>query len=432
MRETATTTHILLLDAYCPSHVGNDVLLHSSLRLVMEAFPRARITVHALNSVAFRALHAGRFEEVSWGERLFSGPPKEKLSKLLWFVGELGFAALHLVNAATLNVAPYKLSWGKRRATLMDYQRADIAVSVGGEMISDTFWKVLPLHLNMIWLAQRSGAQTVIFPQSIGPLRMRWSRFLASSVLSRCALVTGRDRPALDELHTLGINDDKIVFSPDVGVGQPQVEDSEADDFLRTIGFHPAENTALIGITCSAGSPEISTDPRHHLQSLASAIRQLAKHRQLAVVILPANMPVEGTPDTDYRASAYLHKLIEDSVESVLIEPQIVSAAIFKGVCRKLDVFVSTRMHAAILSTMAPVPTIAINTQRKLRGYMELIGQDDMCLDLADASPEALEQLMGRGMSNREEILGALVLARKSRMDALTDYSSVLRMRFAE
>lgn len=423
---------VLLLDAYCPSHVGNDVLFESSLRLVREAFPDADITVHAVNPTGFQKLHEGRLEGLSWGERLFSRPPRGGLRKLAWFFGELSFAMLQMINAATFSIAPYKLSWGKRRASLRDFCSADIAISIGGEMISDTFWKVLPLHLHMIWLSQRSGAKTVIFPQSVGPLRKWWSRGLVSLVFARCKVVTGRDRPAIDELRTLNIDNDKIVFSPDVGVGQPQVSDTDAHDFLGSLGLRPGEGKRLIGITCSAGSPEITTDPRQHLASLAEAIKILASQREVAVLILPANMPVEGTPDTDYRASAYVYELVQDSVETVLLEPQLVSAAMFKGVCKNLDLFVSTRMHAAILSSLAPVPTIAINTQRKLRGYMELIGQADMCLDVTEVSPAALLQLMEISLSNKQEKLEALNSAREERLAALADYALDLRVKLAQ
>ena len=104
----------------------------------------------------------------------------------------------------------------------------------------------------------------------------------------------------------------------------------------------------------------------------------------------------------------------------------------FKGVCKNLDLFVSTRMHAAILSSLAPVPTIAINTQRKLRGYMELIGQADMCLDVTEVSPAALLQLMEISLSNKQEKLEALNSAREERLAALADYALDLRVKLAQ
>lgn len=415
---------VVLLDAYCPSHVGNDVLLDSSVELVQRLYPGAEISVHARKRDSFSATHG-----LVCKQRLFPSPPSNSFLKHVWYIKEVAYIVLQLLNAYTIRLPPYYLSVGSRRETVKDYADADIAISIGGELISDTFWKVLPLHLHMFWLAKQSGASVVIFPQSIGPLRRGWTRRLARFSLSRCDIVTGRDRPAVEELKSLDIDSSRILFSPDVGVGQPMGQAEEARDYLRRIGANLDAAESWIGVTCSAGSPELAVDGRRHIEALANALIRLSGVANIAVVILPANMPVMDTPDTDYSASEYLFSLLRGKLNCIIAPPEVIPARLFKALCGVLDVFVSTRMHAAILSSMAPVPTIAINTQRKLRGYMELIGQSDMCLDMVDVSPETLLQLMELGLSNKSEIMDALHLARHERLAALDDYARELRTR---
>ena len=418
---------VVLLDAYCPSHVGNDVLLDSSMELVEQLYPGASISVHARTRDSFGATHG-----LICKQRLFSSPPSNRFLKYTWYIKEMSYIFLQLINAYTIRLPPYYLSVGTRRETVRDYAEADVAISIGGELISDTFWKVLPLHLHMFWLAKQSGANVVVFPQSIGPLRRGWTRRIARFALSRCDFVTGRDRPAMDELKSLGIDSSRVLFSPDVGVGQPMGEVEEARRYLTRIGVNLDAAEKWIGVTCSAGSPEVAVDGKSHIEALANALISLKSTVNIGVVILPANMPVMDTPDTDYLASQYLFSLLRGRVGCTIAPPEVIPARLFKAICGALDVFVSTRMHAAILSSLAPVPTIAINTQRKLRGYMELIGQADMCLDLAEVSPKALLQLMELGLSDKSEILEALSIAKEERLAALADYAADLRVKLAQ
>ena len=98
-------------------------------------------------------------------------------------------------------------------------------------MINDNFRKTLPLYLFEFWLAKKLGCRVVIFPQSIGPLRRRWTRVLTSWVLNQCDIVTARDDVSLDELKALKVCPKKIYQSPDVGVRQPVSDRQEAEQF---------------------------------------------------------------------------------------------------------------------------------------------------------------------------------------------------------
>lgn len=408
---------VVLLDAYCPSHVGNDVLLDSSLELIKRTFPQAEISVHARKRDSFSVTHG-----ILCKQRLFSSPPSNTILKYMWYLWEILYIFLQLINAGTVRLPPYCLSIGARRETVKDYASADVAISIGGELISDTFWKVLPLHLHMFWLAKQSGARVVIFPQSIGPLKMVWTRFLARLVLSRCDILTGRDKPAIEELSSLGIKSSQILFSPDVGVGQPMASVESAREYLMRIGvdFGAADN--WIGVTCSAGSPEVAVDGSTHIDILADSLLALRDSHDIGVVIMPANMPVMDTPDTDYKASQHLSRLLQDKMKCVLAPPDVIPARLFKAICGNLDVFVSTRMHAAILATMAPVPTITLNTQRKLGGFMELVGQQMLSIEMNCLDCKVLSDKLQLAIENTGSIKRALLEARSERLGALSHY----------
>ena len=65
---------------------------------------------------------------------------------------------------------------------MRDFMSCDVAISIGGEMINDSFRKTLQYYLFMFWFARKNGAKR-LFSSSIGPLRRSWTRWLTHKVL---------------------------------------------------------------------------------------------------------------------------------------------------------------------------------------------------------------------------------------------------------
>ena len=81
--------------------------------------------------------------------RLFANPPNDRVGKVIWILSELIFIIAQLLNSVTFRVKPHHLAFGDRKQALLDYEEADVCITIGGEMISDTFWKILPFYLHM-------------------------------------------------------------------------------------------------------------------------------------------------------------------------------------------------------------------------------------------------------------------------------------------
>ncbi len=413
----STVTRVLLMDAYCASHVGNDVLLESSLQVVQRAFPNATVVVHAKSPEAFMGTLG-----IQSGQRLFKDAPRHFLGKVGWMLGELLFMTVQGLNQATLRVAPHRLAWGFKRDALMDFESADVAISIGGEMINDSFRKTLPLYLFMFWLAHRCGSRVMIFPQSIGPLRRSWTRWLSGLTLSRLDLVTARDEVSLDELKSLGLSGRTATFSPDVGVAQPMANDAEVDTLLEQVKLTWTEADEWIGLTTSPWVEE-GVSSRDYLTLIAEALREVAAERRIGVLVMPANMPVQGNDSTDYDASRRVLDAIGDICPAGILPPVLVPAAVFKALSSRMSLHVSTRMHASILSTMACTPTITINTQRKLAGFMALAKQSRYSLDIAGLDSTGLARTINEALDGKETIRAELEEARAALTRQLDDYT---------
>lgn len=403
------------MDAYCVSHVGNDVLLESSIQLVRKIFEEPEIIVHAKSKNSFDESLG-----ITCNRRLFPNPPKGSIGKLLWLLEELLFMLVQGINMSTVKVAPYYFAFGERRKSVRDFMSCDVAISIGGEMINDSFRKTLPMYLFMFWFARKNGCKTIIFPQSIGPLRRGWTRWLTHNALKGLSIVSPRDEPSLEELHGLGLTGNLALSSPDVGLAQPWDDDATARDYLRSIGVELDNSTTWIGLTTSAWVEE-GVSKRNYLDELVDGLEALAQNRKIAVLVVPANMPVKGNDSSDYDASLALYERIKTFCECHIAPRQAIPARLFKAIAAQMTIYVSTRMHAAIMSSMAATPTITVNTQRKLPGYMALVGQSAFTLEIGGLNGKKLRERMDEAITNRETIRDQLISARNQRCAELDE-----------
>lgn len=415
MKYKQNKVKVLLMDAYCVSHVGNDVLLESSIQLIRNIFEFPEIIVHAKSTDAF-----DESLQISCNRRLFPDAPKEPILKVRWLLEELLFMFAQVVNMLFVKIPPHYLAFGERRKAVLDYMSCDVAVSIGGEMINDSFRKTLPMYLFMFWFARKCGCKTVIFPQSVGPLRRNWTRWLTRQVCKDLTIISSRDDLSLEELHGLGFRGNLALPSPDVGLAQPWDNDETAREYLSSIGLELVDTIKWIGLTTSAWVEE-GVSKQDYLGKLVDGLEALAKERKIGVLVMPANMPVKGNDSGDYDASLMLYKRIKAFCECHITPRQAIPARLFKAIAAQMDIYVSTRMHAAIMSSMAATPTITVNTQRKLPGYMALIGQSEFALDIEGLNGEILRERMEEAINHRDTIRERLIVARNLRGNELDD-----------
>jgi polysaccharide pyruvyl transferase WcaK-like protein len=336
-----------------------------------------------------------------------------------------------IINFNTFNISAHKLVIGHKKKALYDFVKSDICVSISGEIINESFRKILPFYLFMYWLAWKCGNDVIMFPQSIGPLKRRWTRLLTRFVLSKCKIVTARDEVSFRELQSLGLNHSQITLSPDVGVSQPLLNQKDAIIYLNNLGVTTNSAKLWIGITVSSWTEEGVT-PGDYINALIKALIKLAHHCDIGLLIMPANMPANGNNYNDYNASKYFYDSMKQYCHTVILKPSIIPARLFKAVTKELDLFISTRMHASILSTMAGTPTITINTQRKVPGYMALIGQKKYSLDPNRITSELLYSTVNNALSQSHYIRTELNTAKLERNNKLDKFISDLDSIFNE
>lgn len=402
--------NILLIDAYSAQHIGNAALVDSTLEQLKTQFPEAQFTILAFDPTSISDFCECRTIKTLWAEPISS---YSKLKKISWVARESLWAFVNILNFSvlksmglTINPAKYTFS-AEKSAALKAYSDADIVVSISGEALQDSLWRRIPFFLYGYWLAHNMGKVVAIFPQSIGPLKKSFTKNIVRYVLNKCNLVLPRDYLSLRTVEQLGIDPEKVHLVPDVAVNQPYVSSNKARQLLVAEGVK-LDRRPLVGMA-------ISKWKELYLEEYFPVMRELChfvtEDLNGTVVLFSPNRTFRQEIG-DWELARTLYESLP-SQKNVTLLSKMYTPREFKGMQGQLDLFISTRMHATILATMVGTPTITINTQPKLRGYMEMIHQETRACEIKDFTIEKAKKLVDDTLANSAQIRLSLESAKK-------------------
>lgn len=381
---------ILLMDTLSTIHVGNGALLENTIKLSKEAYGDCEFHIMTMD-IETNKIRYDNLSKTMFGDFWFG---RGKIGKLLWAVKESIFMFLQILNEYTIKISSEKLTFNSdQKKAVRTIQECDICVSCGGEMINDTFYQMLPFWLFSYWFAIKKGKKFILFPQSVGPLKKSWTRKLTKITLGNASLLVGRDKASYEELLSLGFEPNKVMFIPDVAIQQ---EIGKAD--IHTYFFDVSKK--VIGVT-------ISNPPFQEIGHKVDFVSEVAIHLEnldpsiYKILIMPSNYIREGI-SADYALCTSLQERLSQKFETTILQNRPYFPDEYTALLSQLEFFISTRMHVAILATSIFTPTIAINTQHKIRGYMENIDMGDYCIEMNDLN--SLGIFMNNIIKNRKTI----------------------------
>ncbi len=367
---------ILLMDTFSTIHVGNGALLENTIKICKTAFPSSTIDIMSLDVETNKAKYSN-LHEIMFGKFCVD---RGKFHKLLCILKQTMFMLLQIINEYTLKIPSEKLTFDDdQKNAILLIQESDICISLGGEMIGDTFYRTLPFWLFNFWLTIKKGKTFILFPQSVGPLKKKWTRALVHLALKDAALLVGRDKPSYETLLSLGFNQDKVMFMPDVAI-QQEIGVADVNSYFSD------QSKKVIGVT-------ISKPPYREMGKEADFVLEVGLGLEMLdpaiykILIMPSNYVRNGI-SSDYQLCLQLKERLAPKFETVILENRPYFPGEYTALLSQLEFFISTRMHVAILATTVATPTIAINTQHKIQGYMQNIGMEHFCVEY-----EGLDQI---------------------------------------
>ncbi len=242
------TTRILLINVHSSCNAGDAALTEVTLEQLQANIPAAKITL----SMDDPASHSGDGAVV---ESLFTwikqpeggGRGRWKLASLFW----LAPGTLLPILTARISGRPFfRLTPPAWRSTLNAYLQADLVVSKpGGFLYSSGLGLSLLVSLYTMILALAAGKPLYLFPQSIGPFRRGWERWLVRQVLSRARLIMVREEISILELAACGLSRERVQLMPDVAFAFRGAPPAEAAAWRPDLRSFIESRCPLLGIT---------------------------------------------------------------------------------------------------------------------------------------------------------------------------------------
>jgi colanic acid/amylovoran biosynthesis protein len=383
---------------------GGDAAIALCLREALSSLrPNARVELHEVKpEVAQRY-----FPEVAWRPQLgrLLGPRIPlKRGRELGQQLQMARITAELTDGAHGLASHWWRSDGEE-AALRDFSKLDAVVSTGGTYLVEQY--PLLARIFEYEVALELGIPLIFYTQSLGPFAPRY-RSALKRILTRAKLVLLRDERSAQYLRTLGIGGDHVHVAADAVFSMA----AAGQQFpLRRGRGEPWKIGASVRqwpVGAGLSHPRV----RSYVSAMATGLSDL-------VVELPAEIEListcQGIPEYWIDDSAVAHAIV-DEVDPALrehfkVDSGFHSPAAFREHVARFDLFVATRMHAAILALTAGTPVLPIAYEFKTRELFTRLGMEGYILDIDNLSAAALSRTAGRLARNLEDQRDGLAVA---------------------
>ena len=402
-------THILIINIHSYRNAGDAALATSASRQLHEAFPDSTVTqsINEPTSYTDNDPMVGSF--LFWchayiGNGRFKWAPSEIL--------RLGIGSVVAVTTYRLLKRPIFLFLTTgQKAFLKVYFDADLVASAPGGFLysSGKFGLSILIAIYSMVYALWAGKPLYLLPQSVGPLKRSWERWLVQWVFNRARLIMVREETSLQQIRQSRVTNPHILIHPDMAFAYQAAPAEEALHWLQTHGIDPNGNYPLLGITAINWGEQTG---QHALQAqyetaLADAARHFIERMGGKVVFFP--QVISDSTYTDDRPPAHrVVACLPDINKQVFLLESQPAPAVLKAVYGQMDIFIGTRMHSNIFALSGGVPVLAIAYRHKTQGIMQMLGLDEWCIDIQSTSgavlTERLDALWVQRAAVREHI----------------------------
>ncbi len=330
-------------------------------------------------------------------------------------------------------------AWSRFARLAAAIRRSDLLLSCGGGYLfsfqrrfpGPTFWQI---YLQ-IRLALALGKPVILLPQSYGPFRNRFSRFLVGRLIVHPQMkkVLAREEISLKLLKSLPSLEEsaaKISLCPDLAWAYLP----GSGPAIPEIDGLPRPRIAITAISWSFPEAknlrEKAEKQERYLQTMVDICQTL--HRQLQCSLLLISHSRGPSPaEDDLRITRRLFERIVPGIPAEYVhlrqsangDPPDAIIAILK----KSDLIISSRFHAAILGLLAEIPIVVIGYHHKSEGIMNLLGLRESFTSIQDLKADWViaqaTKRMARAGPEREKIRE---LVRRQRENVERELSTLL------
>jgi len=288
------------------------------------------------------------------------------------------------------------------RNLFQTYLDADIIIGSGGNQFysSGRFGWPFPLNAMSVWLAHIFQKPLFIMPQSIGPLKRIWERYVLASLYRKNRLTFLRDNRSLSLAKRLNLSKN-VIYAPDLAFRSIDLDSKKAIRELEQWGFN--ESTFRIGMTIIApmGFALNKNEVENYYSTLIGLIERMIRTINCEVYLF---RQVSGP--TDLENDGLVNELISSRIkspekESVHVVNCEYSTDLMMALYGQMDLFVASRLHSGIFALCSRRPTVFIGYLSKTMGVLEALGLETWGLELRNINHENVWQLVENAWEQR-------------------------------
>lgn len=261
----------------------------------------------------------------------------------------------------------------------------------------------------------------VLSPQTIGPFKKSWTKFVASILMKGCGTVLTRDNLSTQYVKQFDLGD-KLVETTDVAFilpYDPPTRDKE-DGVIR-IGINVSGLLFNGGYT-NRNMFSLKTDYPEMIRSLIRGFQESDNNQiHLVAHVVPQNISIEN----DLLVAAKL----SEEFPGVIVAPQFENPSKAKSYIAGMDFFCGSRMHACIAAFSSGVPVLPLAYSRKFAGVFGSIGYL-WGADLKTMSTDEVVCTTLSAFNRRNELLADVEKAMAIATTKLSEYDVVLEKLF--
>jgi len=284
----------------------------------------------------------------------------------------------------------------EKREIVRKFAEADIVLfAPGGPYFGDIYLYQVPTQILQVLLAKVLRKPVMICAPSIGPFKR--TRWICRYILNKVDVITLREEVSGSMLAELRLSNPLVCITADCGLLQRPVS-AKLIEKLMPKGIDKKRRDPLVGITVHPVAREY-VDYAKYKRTMA----QIADY-----VVSELNAKVVFVPQWYGRFSDIpLIKEIVDLMcfkDKVCIIPEDYSADQMHGIFGEMDLIIATRYHSAVLASTMSVPCVLIAYEHKAKGFMRMLGLEELLLDIRELSYENLIKKVKKAWAMREQI----------------------------
>lgn len=387
---------ILVVNVHSSLNAGDLALLQTTIDLLRQKFKDCEFLVSA-NFPKEQALLkiADRVIASPWS---LAGGGTSRKTRYLVMNLILGWLAA-ITPFRYLGIAPLA-SWKNLFAA---YKECDLVVAVSGHQFFSSGrygWPLLAIAIS-VKLAEVFKKPAYILPQSIGPLRTGWERWLLRSSYSGARKIYLRDVQSMRFAQEVQLPASRVEFVPDPAFTLKPAFPDEALSILQKYGYQTG--LLAIGVTVIASMPSYldQTLVANYYSSVSQALSYLAERYGIHLFFF-YQVVGPSVQEDDRIATDEVIRQLDISAERIHLVKEVLPPAQLKACYGCMDIFLASRLHSGIFSLGMGVPTVFVGYLSKTRGVLEALNLQNNLFELETLTSNALIARLDNLWTNRE------------------------------